>query len=226
MIALLLVLASSSPLDPLWALVDEERYDSAISGALQIARQTGNTEKLRQNALNLALNAACAGQAQRCDEVARLAADWNPLWRPDSRAQPALVQAVGRARLSRSSRHSRRPKGTLSAARWCGPATTVELLLVADNAGISERKRETGVCVELAGANSGYLIAYDRQLRPVAMLGSADAAVDLRVKTAGGNQTLTIGALVAGAVLAGAVGYLLLSDPGSGELQLTIEQRP
>jgi hypothetical protein len=226
MIALLLVLASSSPLDPLWALVDEERYDSAIAGALQIARQPNNPETLRQNALNLALNAACAGPARRCDEVARLAADWNPLWRPDSRAQPALVQAVGRARLSRNSRHSRLTKGTLSGDRWCAPAATTELLLVADNAGISEHKRQSGVCIELAGVNRGYLTAYDSQLRPVAILGHAGAAADLRTKAPRGSQTLTIGALIAGAVLAGMVGYLLLSDAGSGELQLTIEQRP
>ncbi len=225
MIALLLVLASS-PLDPLWVLVDEERYDSAISGALQIAQNTSNPEKLRQNALSLALNAACAGRAQRCDDIARIVDDWNPLWRPDSRAQPQLVQAIGRARLNRSGRHSRLPKGKLDAQRWCAQKSASELLLIANRAGISERRRQTGPCIDIAGIGDGYIIAYNWELRPIAALGAPGAPVDLRPKKPRGNHALTIGALVAGATLAGVVGYLLLTDPGSGELQLTIERRP
>ena len=225
MIALLLVLASG-PLDPLWALVDEERYDMAIAGALRLAQDGNNPETLRQSALSLAVNAACAGSAKRCDEVAQIAADWNPLWRPDSRAKPRFVQAFGRARLTRNSRHSRLPKGTLNATHWCAPKPAHELLLIIEDAGISEHRRQTGTCISLAEANKGYLIAYNRQLQPVAALGSPNAAINLQPQTQGSNQAFTIGAIVAGATLAVTATYFLLADPGSGELQLTIERRP
>ena len=174
MIALLLVLASS-PLDPLWVLVDEERYDSAISGALQVAQNTSNPEKLRQSALSLALNAACSGRAQRCDEIARVAADWSPLWRPDSRAQPQLVQAVGRARLSRNSRHSRLSKGNLEARRWCAQESASELLLIANRAGISERRRQTGSCIDIAGIGDGYIVR--RLVTDIKMSGEVEVLI-------------------------------------------------
>ncbi len=225
MIALLLVLASS-PLDPLWALVDEERYEMAIAGALRLAQDSQNPETLRQKALSLAVNAACTGQANRCDEVAETAADWNPLWRPDSRAKPRFVQAFGRARLSRNSRHNGLPKGTLNATEWCAPSSAHELLLITEDAGISEQKRQIGACISLTGAKKGYLIAFNRELKPVAALGSPNAAINLQPQTQGSNQAFTIGAIVAGAALAVTATYFLLADPGSGELQLTIERRP
>ena len=114
----------------------------------------------------------------------------------------------------------------MDAQRWCAQKSASELLLIANRAGISERRRQTGSCIDIAGIGDGYIIAYNRELRPVAALGAPGAPVDLRPKKSGGSQALTIGALIGGAALAGVVGYLLLADPGSGELQLTIERRP
>ena len=61
MMALILVLASS-PVDPLWSLVDEERYEEAVRGALSLAQRSTDNPKLRQDALILGLTAACSRQ--------------------------------------------------------------------------------------------------------------------------------------------------------------------
>ncbi len=85
MMALILVLASS-PVDPLWSLVDEERYEEAVRGALSLAQRSTDNPKLRQDALILGLTAACSGNSPRCLEMAKHIPDWAPLRRPDSRA--------------------------------------------------------------------------------------------------------------------------------------------
>lgn len=225
MIAVLLVLASS-PLDPLWSMVDEERYESAIEGALQIAAEPKRESALRQKALVLGLTAACSGRASRCDELAQKVTDWLPLWRPDSRAMPALVQAVGRARLTRSGRHSALPKGTLTSERWCGPSAASEVLLVHTQSGVQSQRRIADVCIALKDAKRGFLLAYDRRLKPVAVLGSIDAPVQLQAAPSAQNRPLTLGIAAAGIVVAGVITYLLVADPGNGTLELTIERRP
>ena len=225
MIALLLVLASS-PLDPLWSLVHEERYEAAIEGALHIATDANAAIELRQNALILGLTAACSGNAERCDEAARIVSDWMPLWRPDSRALPSLVQAFGRARLTRADRYNALSKGQLSQTQWCGPSTTANILLVETVRGVQAQHRVNKPCKELNKTEQGFLVAYDAQLRPIGALGSLSAPVTLRKQKQVNQRPLTVALTIAGITVAGVAAYLLLSDPGTGNLELTVENRP
>ncbi len=225
MIALLLVLASS-PLDPLWSLVDEERYQAAIEGALRIATDANATIELRQNALTLGLTAACSGNAERCDQVARTVSDWMPLWRPDSRALPSLVQAFGRARVTRAERYNSLPKGQLSQGQWCGPSATSSILLVETVRGVQAQDRVKESCIQLNKTEQGFLIAYDAQLQPIAALGSLSAPVTLLKQKQVNQRPLSLALTIAGITLAGVAAYLLLSDPGTGNLELTVENRP
>ncbi len=225
MIALLLVLASS-PLDPLWSLVDEERYEEAIEGSLRLAYDKEKTNQLRHNALILGLTAACSGNASRCDELAQTMTDWVPLWRPDSRALPNLVQAVGRARLTRADRYNALPKGSLDQAQWCAMQTTASILLVETAHGVQAQHRANASCIDLGTKEQGFLIAYDAQLKPIAALGSPSAPISLQAKTQVNQRPLTLALTIAGIAVAGAAVYFLLSDPGTGNLDLTVEKRP
>ena len=225
MIALLLVLASS-PLDPLWSLVDEERYEEAIEGSLRLAYDPQAATELRQNALILGLTAACSGNARRCDELAQTTTDWMPLWRPDSRAQPKLVQAVGRARLTRADRHNSLPKGQLSQSRWCGPSTTSAVLLVEQARGVQAQYRVDTPCIAIDKVEQGSLLAYNSKLEPIAALGSLSVPAALRVKPVKSQRPMTLSLTVAGITVAAMAAYFLLSDPGTGSLELTVENRP
>ncbi len=225
MIALLLVLASS-PLDPLWSLVDEERYEEAIEGSLSLAYNANKTTELRQNALILGLTAACSGNASRCDELAQTTTDWMPLWRPDSRALPILIQAVGRARLTRTDRYNALPKGSLRQAQWCTPNTTASILLVETANGVQAQHRANASCIDLGFKEQGFLIAYDAQLKPIAALGSPNAPITLQKKKQVNQRPRNFALTIAGIGVAGAAVYFLLSDPGTGNLDLTVEKRP
>ena len=222
MIAFFFVLASS-PLDPLWVLVDEERYDAAIQGAMRIAAQTENTEKLRQDALDLALNAACSGTAKRCTELAERVADWAPSWRPDSRAMPRLVQAVGQARLTRQQRHATLTKGNLHKERWCGPPGTHEILMVTQQGGLKAQTRTAEACVALGTAERAYLLALDAALNPLAAHGSPNALRTLNRTQQTSTPLTTYGIIVGSAAVVATLAYvLLLADPGSGQIELTV----
>ena len=225
MMALILVLASS-PVDPLWSLVDEERYEEAVRGALSLAQRSTDNPKLRQDALILGLTAACSGNSPRCLEMAKVITDWAPLWRPDSRALPRLVQAVGQARLSQADRLRALPSGDLSADRWCAPSQSVAVVMVDTTQGVNGLRRVSERCVSLASAQQGYLIAFDATLRVTAALGSPQAPAILRREQPADQRQLTLALSVGGVLVAGAVAYLLLSDPGTGTLALTVERRP
>lgn len=225
MIALFLILASN-PLEPLWVLVDEERYEAAIDGALTLAKDGQKTETMRHQALMLALNAACSGQAKRCDEIAVKLSDWAPLWRPDRRAQPAMVQAVGRARLARTSRHNRLPAGALNDKQWCAPQGAVEVLLIIGQDALKEEKRSRQRCIDVSGMAQAFLLAYDADLRPVAVWGSAESPATLRPRSIKTAASLGLVAGIGGVLVAGLVTYLLLANEGSGQVQLTVVNAP
>ena len=225
MIALLLIVASS-PLDPLWSLVDEERYEVAIEGALRIANDANARVELRKNALILGLTAACSGKASQCDQLARILSDWMPLWRPDSRAQPKLVQAFGRARLTQADRYSKLPKGQLQQAQWCGPSTTANILLVETVRGVQAQHRVGSSCIDLGQSEQGFLVAYNSQLEPIAALGSLSVPVTLRQKIQTNHRPLTFALTIAGITVAAIAAYLLLSDPGTGTIDIIVENRP
>jgi hypothetical protein len=222
MIALFFVLASS-PLDPLWVLVDEERYDAAIQGAVQVASKTENPEKLRQDALSLALSAACSGPARRCAELASRVADWAPTWRPDSRAMPRLVQAVGQARLTRQQRHASLAKGDIRKDRWCGPQGTHEILMITKQGGLKAQTRTPKPCVSLGTTQEAYLLALDHALIPLAAHGSPDALRSLNRNRQASTPLMTYGIILgSAAVVAGFAYVLLLAEPGSGQIELTV----
>lgn len=225
MIALFLILASN-PLEPLWVLVDEERYEAAIEGALTLAKDGQQTETMRHQALMLALNAACSGKAERCDELAIRLSDWAPLWRPDRRAQPAMVQAVGRARLGRTARHNRLPAGSLSDRLWCAPAGAVEVLRISGKDALKEEKRVSERCIDVSDIAQAFLLAYDADLRPVAVWGSAESPATLRPQRIKTVASLGLVAGIGGVLVAGLVAYLLFADDGSGQVQLTVVNAP
>ena len=225
MIALLLVLASS-PLDPLWSLVDEERYGEAIEGSLRLAYDQKAETELRQSALILGLTAACSGSALRCDELAQTTTDWMPLWRPDSRAQPKLVQAVGRARLTRADRHNSLPKGQLSQSQWCGPTTTTSILLVEQVRGVQAQYRVDTPCIRIDKIEQGSLLAYNSKLEPIAALGNLSVPAVLLRNPEKSQRPMTLALTIAGITVAAVAAYLLLSDPGTGTLEITVENRP
>lgn len=225
MIALFLILASN-PLEPLWALVDEERYEAAIDGALTLAKDGRQTESMRHQALMLALNAACSDKAERCNEIAVKLSDWAPLWRPDRRAQPTMVQAVGRARLARTGRHNRLPSGSLDDKQWCAPNGAVEVLLISGQNALKEEKRERQPCIDVSGIAQAFLLGYDADLMPVAVWGSVESPATLRPKNTKTTASLGLVAGIGGVLVAGLVAYLLLADEGSGQVQLTVVSTP
>ena len=221
MTALLLVLLVS-PLDPLWSLVDEERYDDAIAGALHLARSPEQGESLRRGAMDLALNAACSGSAVRCGDVAQLVADWLPMWRPDSRAMPRLVEAVRSARLGQSGRLNRLPRVQRQNGQFCGPPETRELLLLSSNAGLSGQRRIAGACVALPTEGRAAVLAFNALLQPIAALGSPDAMVDVSERSPSQARNWALGAAAVGAAAAVGIAVVLFSDPGAGDLEVTV----
>mgnify|MGYP001315497208 CR=1 FL=1 len=103
---------------------------------------------------------------------------------------------------------------------------TSSILLVEKVRGVQAQHRVKEPCIKLNKTEQGFLIAYDTQLRPIAALGSLSAPATLLKQEQVNQRPLTLALTIAGVTVAGVAAYLLLSDPGTGNLELTVENRP
>jgi hypothetical protein len=225
MVALLALLLATpaAALQPLWELIDQERYSEATAAASVLARNVDRPESLRRQALEIAFTAACIGRTGRCAAQAAQLVDWAPAWRPDSRMNPDLLQHLRSARLAQPERWSGLPRGHLAGPRWCASDDATELLIWLEGDTGATFSRVAKNCVVVAPGASGYIYALDAQLRGVAALGDPVTAAVLAPKRSSADRTKWIvgASVVAVGALTGLIIYAA-QNPGYGSLQATV----
>ena len=217
-----LLLGASDPFDEVWTALDEARFAQAQTKAMDLAADQSMSLKQAQKALELALTAACQMGKLPCLEAAQRLVDWNPLWRPDSRARPALIAAARQARLNQSQRLSNLGITTWSKDKgWCSPPGTLQIIKGIDRAGVLGLERIQTTCVP-SGDSKGFLIALSANFTPLAAYGSPSTPLPLQPqseRTPKGVLIATTAAIVTGL----AVAIYFFRSPPTGTLDVRLE---
>lgn len=221
----LVLLAESDPFAKVWSHLDKAEFAEAQAVAMALAAAPKSPPDQQQKALELALTAACnMGQGQ-CLQGAQRLVDWNPSWRPDSRAQPALIAAARQARLSQAQRlDALGPVPWSKTKGWCSPPGTRQTIKGINQAGVLALERLTTPCIT-ASEGTGFLLALDANFMPLAAHGSPASPRPLSPPREQASRGLIIAA--AGALVAGlTVAVYFFSSPPTGALDVRLEVSP
>jgi len=223
--SLVLLLNGSDPFDGVWASLDKAQFAEAESAALALAANAKVPLDQQQKALELALTAACQIGKRNCLVGAQRLVDWNPLWRPDSRARPTLIAAAREARLNQAQRlNSLGITPWAPNKGWCSPPGTHQIVKGVDRAGVLGLERVKSLCVPTNEAK-GFLIALDAQFVPLAAYGSPATPLPLQIQVEATSRGLIVAgaaALVAGV----AVAAYFFRTPPTGSLDVRLMVSP
>jgi len=222
---LLILLGETDPFAKVWAHLDKAEFAEAQAVAVALAAAPNAPAAQQQKALELALTAACNIGQGPCLEGAQRLVDWNPSWRPDSRAQPALIAAARQARLSQIQRLDaletvpwHKTKG------WCSPPGTQQIIKGVNRASVLALERVATPCVT-ASESTGFLLALDANFAPLAAYGSPASPRPLAPPREQASRGLIFAA--AGALLAGlTVAVYFFRTPPTGALDVRLEVGP
>jgi len=224
-VLLLILLGETDPFAKVWSHLDQAQFPQAQAAALALAADLSAPLAQQQKGLELALTAACQMGSSACLKGAQRLVDWNPSWRPDSRARPALIAAARQARLNQAQRLGALDSVPWSGPKgWCSPPGTQQIIKGVNQAGVLALKRITAPCVT-ASDDTGFLLALDRDFLPLAAHGSPASPRPLSAHHDQASRGLTLAAV--GALVAGlAVAVYFFRTPPTGTLDVELRVAP